>query len=78
MTARCRDLLAERFDVVTAAAQATLVSFRSPEDPAATAQRAFEQGVVVRDLPGTGLVRASCGYWTSDDDLERLLRALPD
>jgi len=35
-----------------------------------------EQGVVVRDLPGTGLVRASCGFWTSDDDLERLVRGL--
>jgi hypothetical protein len=30
-------------------------------------------GVVVRQLPGLGLVRASVGAWTSDEDLERLL-----
>jgi L-cysteine/cystine lyase len=76
MTARCRDLLAERFDVVTAPGQATLVSVRTPGDPAEAAQRAFEQGVVVRDLPGTGLLRASCGYWTTDEDFERLVRAI--
>ena len=27
---------------------------------------------VVRDLPGTGLVRVSVGWWTSDEDLDRL------
>jgi selenocysteine lyase/cysteine desulfurase len=32
--------------------------------------------VVIRDLPGLGLLRASCGFWTSDDDLDRLLAAL--
>ena len=33
-------------------------------------------GVVVRELPGTGLVRASVGWWTSEDDLDRLVAAL--
>ena len=33
-------------------------------------------GVIVRDLPGRGLVRASVGWWTNDDDLERLVAAL--
>jgi selenocysteine lyase/cysteine desulfurase len=33
--------------------------------------------VVVRDLPGTDWLRASCGYWTSDEDLSRLVAALP-
>jgi hypothetical protein len=32
--------------------------------------------VVVRYLPGRGLVRASVGAWNSADDLERLLEAL--
>ena len=27
--------------------------------------------------PGRGILRASCGYWTSDGDLDRLLDALP-
>jgi selenocysteine lyase/cysteine desulfurase len=35
-----------------------------------------ERGVVVRDLPGTGWVRASCGFWTSEDDLQRLAEGL--
>jgi L-cysteine/cystine lyase len=77
MAARCRELLAERHEVVTPAGQATLVSFRLPEgDPAAVAKAAFARGVAIRDLPGTGLLRASCGYWTSDEDLERLVAAL--
>ena len=32
-----------------------------------------EGGVVVRQLPGSGLVRASVGAWSSEEDLERLL-----
>jgi L-cysteine/cystine lyase len=76
VAARCRALLAERFDVVTEPEQATLVSFRPDGDATEVAARLLEAGVVVRDLPGTGLVRVSCGYWTSDDDLERLLGAL--
>ena len=38
--------------------------------------RCYEAGVVLRDMPGTGLLRASCGYWTSDDDIDRLIAAL--
>ena len=72
---RCRDLLAERAEVVTEPGQAGLVSFRSDE-PEALVARLAESDVVVRDLPGTGWVRASCGWWTSDEDLERLLRVL--
>jgi selenocysteine lyase/cysteine desulfurase len=32
--------------------------------------------VIIRDLPGTGLLRASCGYWTSEEDIDRLLEGL--
>jgi L-cysteine/cystine lyase len=76
VAARCRDLLAERFEVVTEPGQATLVAWRPAGDPAETAARLLERGVVVRDMPGTGWLRASCGYWTSDDDLERLVDGL--
>jgi L-cysteine/cystine lyase len=73
---RCRELVGERAEVVTEPGQATLVSFR-PRDPAAeVVRRLEEQGVVVRDLPGLGWVRASCGFWTNDDDLERLAAGL--
>lgn len=75
-TERCRQLLAERgADVVTEAGQGTLVSWRAQE-PAELVARLSAEGVIVRDLPGTGLVRASCGFWTSDEDLERLVRGL--
>jgi L-cysteine/cystine lyase len=73
MAARCRDVLAEHLDVVTEAGHSTLVSFRPADDPAAVALRAYEAGVIVREVPGTGLVRVSCGYWTNEEDLERLL-----
>ena len=73
---RCRALLLEHgADVVTEPGQATLVSWREDE-PEAVVDRLAEQRVVVRDLPGSGLVRASCGYWTSEDDLQRLARGL--
>jgi L-cysteine/cystine lyase len=38
--------------------------------------RLEEAGVVVRFLPGTGLVRASVGYWNTEEDLARLVEAL--
>lgn len=34
-------------------------------------------GVIVRDLPGRGLLRASVGAWNDRSDLERLLAGLP-
>jgi len=30
----------------------------------------------VREIPGRGIVRASCGWWTSDEDVERLAAGL--
>jgi len=72
-SARCRELLAPLVDVVPGGA--TLVAFRH-DDPPALVARLWEAGVVVRDLPGTGLVRASCGWWTNEDDLARLVAAL--
>ncbi len=46
-------------------------------DPPATRERLAEAGVIVRDLPGTDLLRASVGAWNDESDLERLLAALP-
>jgi L-cysteine/cystine lyase len=73
---RCRELLAERFDVVTAPGQGTLVTVRVEGDTAELVRRLYGEGVVVRDIPGLGWIRVSCGWWTSDEDLERLLAAL--
>jgi L-cysteine/cystine lyase len=75
---RCRDLLIEAgHEVVTPAESATLVSWRRDgEETSAVVARLADAGVVVRDLPGTGLVRASVGWWTSDEDIERLVEGL--
>jgi selenocysteine lyase/cysteine desulfurase len=45
-------------------------------DPAEIAARLCEQGVVIRDMPGTGWLRVSCGWWTSEGDIDRLVDAL--
>jgi L-cysteine/cystine lyase len=74
--AHCRAALTEVVEVVTAPGQAGLVTFRPHEDPAEFAKRAYEAGVVLRDLPGTGLARASCGWWNDEDDIERLVALL--
>jgi L-cysteine/cystine lyase len=78
MAARCRERLVEAgLNVRTEAGQATLVTFEprggTPEEAAA---RAYEAGVVIRFLPNTPWIRASCGWWTSDEDLERLVAAV--
>lgn len=69
---RCRELLAPLAEVVTPPGQSTLVSFRPPGDPTELVAALAERGVVVRELPGLDLVRASCGWWTNDADLRRL------
>ena len=71
--ARCRERLASRVELVPGVA--TLVAVRAGE-PAAVVAGLAEAGVLVREIPGTGLVRASCGWWTSDGDLERLAEPL--
>ncbi len=75
---RLRDLLLESgADVVVPDERATLVSWRVPsEQSAGVVARFAEAGVIVRDLPGRGLVRASVGWWTSEGDLDRLVGAL--
>ena len=56
---RSRELLAERAEVVTEPGQATLVTFKPREPAAEVVRRLEERGVVVRDLPGGGRLRAS-------------------
>jgi selenocysteine lyase/cysteine desulfurase len=62
--------------VITKPSQAGLVTFRPKSDPTELVEKLRGEGVIVRELPGRNLIRVSCGYWTSDDDLERLLTAL--
>jgi L-cysteine/cystine lyase len=74
--ARCGEALAERVRVVTPPGQAGLVTFEVEDDPEAVVAKLLAEDVVVRNIPGTRWLRASCGWWTSDDDIARLAAAL--
>ena len=69
---RLADALRERGRAVMPRGATTLVAW---EDAFAdqTRDKLREAGVIVRDLPGRSLVRASVGAWNDDDDLDRLL-----
>ncbi len=73
-SASARSLAEAGCDVVMPESRATLVSWRVPaEESADVVARLAEAGVIVRDLPGRGLVRASVGWWNDESDLERLV-----
>ena len=72
---RLADELTARGHEVAPRGRSTLVSWHSG-DAEGDVARLAERGVVVRNLPGRGLLRASVGAWTSDDDLARLLETL--
>lgn len=72
----CRELCEAKAEMITEPGQATIVSFRPRGGAAEVVAGLAERGVVVRDLPGLGWVRASCGFWTSPEDLERLAAGL--
>jgi L-cysteine/cystine lyase len=76
MAELCRGALRERFELVAGGGESTLVSFVAAGEAATEAARLYDAGVIVRDLPGTGWLRASCGWWTSGDDIDRLVAAL--
>ncbi len=75
LATRLARALSERGWVLAPRGATTLVSWEVPDAPAARARLA-EAGVVVRDLPGRPLLRASVGAWNDESDLERLLEAL--
>lgn len=69
------DALAAAGRTVAPRSRTTLVSWEDAE-PIATRDRLRDDGIVVRDLPGTPYLRASVGAWNDQDDLDRLLAAL--
>lgn len=73
LAVRLAELLAAAGADVVERGASTLVSWRDP-DPERTVARLYDEGFVVRQLPGRGLVRASVGAWTSEEELERLAR----
>jgi L-cysteine/cystine lyase len=72
----CRGALRECSELVADGGESTLVAFVAADDAAAEAARLYDAGVIVRNLPGTGWLRASCGWWTSGGDIDRLVAAL--
>ena len=76
MAARCAELLGPHVDVITPPGHSTLVSFRPAGDPEQLVASLQEQGVVVREIPKRNIVRASCGWWTNEDDVQRLAAGL--
>jgi L-cysteine/cystine lyase len=69
-------LLGAGCDVVTEPDQSTLVSWRAGGDTTALTASLYERGVILRELPGTGLLRVSVGWWNDETDLDRLLDGL--
>jgi L-cysteine/cystine lyase len=72
---RFADALRERGSEVAPRGPSTLVAW-TEEDDEAVRHRLAGAGVVVRNLPGRNLLRASVGAWNDESDLERLLSAL--
>lgn len=70
--------LTARGQVVAPRGPGPLVAWDAGSDEAAVAlrDRATAAGVAIRDLPGTGRVRASVGAWNDAQDRERLLALL--
>jgi selenocysteine lyase/cysteine desulfurase len=76
LAARLAEMLAERGREPAPRGASTLVSFPSP-DPEGERALLAEQGVVVRSVPHRPWLRASVGAWNDENDLARLIDALP-
>ncbi len=74
LAARLASRLAERGVEVAPRGESTLVSWRDPE-PDRAVERLAAEGFVVRDIPGQGLVRASVGAWSTEEEVDALAAA---
>jgi selenocysteine lyase/cysteine desulfurase len=75
LAAQFADELRARGRTVAPRGQTTLVTWEMP-GPDELPEQLAEQGIVIRNLPGTPYVRASIGAWNDESDLERLLAAV--
>jgi L-cysteine/cystine lyase len=76
LAATAADALAAAGREVLSRDRTTLVTWREA-DALAAVERLAAAGAIVRSIPGEDLVRASFGGWNDEDDLDRLLAALP-
>ena len=72
LAASLADRLAERGIKVSPRGRSTLVSWDAA-DPDADVKRLAELGIIVRSIPSHGLMRASVGAWSSEEELDRLV-----
>ncbi len=73
LSADLAERLAERGIEVGPRGRSTLVSWKT-DDADGEVMRLAEAGFVVRSIPSHGLVRASVGAWSSEDELAELVR----
>ncbi len=69
--AQLAELLHSRGHQVAPRGRSTLVSWTT-DDADDDVARLASHGIIVRSIPSAGLVRASVGAWTSEDEIERL------
>jgi selenocysteine lyase/cysteine desulfurase len=72
LAASLADRLAERGLEVGPRGRSTLVSWKA-DDAEAEVARLADAGFIVRSIPAFGMVRASVGAWSSEEELERLV-----
>lgn len=65
------ELLRSRGHEVAPRGRSTLVSWRAP-DADAEVERLLGHAIIVRSIPSAGLVRASVGAWSSEEEIHRL------
>ena len=75
LAARLATMLTDRGHMVRPRGDTTLVAWECA-DATAVNERAREAGVLIRELPGRNLLRASVGAWNDESDLERLLAVI--
>jgi L-cysteine/cystine lyase len=73
LAAGLADRLAERGLDVAPRGHSTLVSWKPSTDGADEVERLAARGIVVRTIPAFGLIRASVGAWSSEEELEQLV-----
>jgi L-cysteine/cystine lyase len=73
LATRLAEGLQERGLSVAPRGRSTLVSWKA-EDAQAEVERLAGERVIVRSIPAFGLVRASVGAWSSEEELDALVK----
>jgi selenocysteine lyase/cysteine desulfurase len=73
LAAGLADRLAERGLDVQPRGRSTIVAWKA-QDAAEEVERLAGEDVIVRSIPAFGLVRASVGAWSSEEELDRLVK----